>query len=164
MNDLNPKETSPNNDFDEQLVLTFLTNYHSLEQALVQAGFTRAGHTPGNPRPDWGKFARHIERRFDPDSSPELMGAVCYLLGEPEEQELRRERLQASIPWELSSPASDILWLSELVQEIRNRLLLRINFADKAWSDDTGALAALFIVEAWSYIDPKVESMLTHVH
>ena len=113
MNDLNPKETSPNNDFDEELVLTFLTNYHSLEQALVRAGFTRAGHTPGNPRPDWGKFARHIERLFDPDSSPELMGAVCYLLGEPEEQELRRERLQASVPGELSSPASDIVWLSE---------------------------------------------------
>jgi hypothetical protein len=154
MNDFLPQKESPHDDFDEELVLTFLALYHSLEQALVRAGYTRAGYTPGNPQPDWGGFARHIAGKFDPDSSPELMGAFCYLLGEPGAQELRME---------LPSPVSDILWLSELVQEVRNRLLLWMNFAGKPWGNDANVVAALYIIQAWSKLDPQVESLLTHV-
>jgi hypothetical protein len=154
MNNHLPHETSPNSGLDIDLVLTFLADCHALEGALVRAGFTRAGSTPGNARPDWSKFARHIEGKFDPESSPELIGAVCYLLGELESPERR---------WEQSGPQSDIFWLSELVRKIRNRLLLRINFAGGPCSDITSVLAAMLIVEAWSTIDPKVESLLTHV-
>jgi len=151
MNDLNPKVTPPKGDFDAEMVLDFLAAYHALEQALVRAGFTRAGRRSGNPQPDWGGFVRHIEEKFDPESSPELMGAVCTLLGQPLARELRRE---------LPSPVSDVLWLAERVQEIRDRLLLRINFAGKPWGDDTIVVAAWYVVRAWSSIDPKVQCLL----
>ena len=154
MNNLPPKPPSPDHDLDADLVLEFLAHYHALEQALVRAGFTRPGRRPGVTRPDWEQFTRHIEGKFDPESSPELMGAVYYLLGEPEMQKLRTER---------STPASDIFWLSESIREIRNRLLLWINFAEKSWMDEASVTAALFIVQAWSYLDPKVEGMLPHV-
>lgn len=163
MSDLPPKKTSPDHNFDEELVLTFLSKYHSLEQALVRAGFTRAGSTPGNARPDWEQFARHIEGKFDPESAPELAGAVGYLLADPEKDKLRWERLQASLPGDRSSPQSDIVWLSELIQGIRNRLLHWLNFGEEAWDDDPGIVAALFIVDAWSVIDPKVKSLLGRV-
>ena len=159
MNDLNPKVTPPKGDFDAQMVLDFLAAYHALEQALVRAGFTRSGRRSGNPRPDWGGFARRIEKKFDPGSSPELMEAVCTLLGQPltvpvifrGARELRRELL---------TPVSDVLWLAERVREIRDRLLLRINFAGVPWGDDTIVVAAWYVVQAWSAIDPKVQSLL----
>ena len=164
MNDLFPQNISPQNDFDWELTLTFLTHFHALEEALVRAGFTQAGRKPGNPWPDWDRFTRHIEGKFDPDASPELMGAVYYLLADPEKDALRRERLETSISGEQSSPQSDLLWLAELVQEVRDRLLVCINFPEIPLKDDTAVLAALLIVENWSYIDPGVESLLTHGH
>jgi hypothetical protein len=82
-----------NNDLEGELVLIFLTEYHSLEQALVRAGFTKASRPPGNVQADWVRYARHIERRFRPDSSPDLQEAVNYLLYRLEEPELRKERL-----------------------------------------------------------------------
>jgi hypothetical protein len=154
MDDLLPDKTPPKDDLDAELVLTFLAAYHALEEALVRAGFTRAGRRPGNPRPDWSAFARHIEEQFDPESSPELMGAFCTLLGAPQEQHFRRE---------LPGLVSDLLFLSELVQEIRDRLLLRINFTAQPWGDDAVVVAALYIIQAWSKLDPKVESLLPHV-
>ena len=163
MNNLPPKPPSPDHDLDADLVLEFLAHYHALEQALVRAGFTRPGRRPGVTRPDWEQFTRYIAGKFNPDSSPELAGAVYYLLGQPDVRELRRERLQAACPGELSSPVSDIFWLSESIREIRNRLLLWINFAEKSWMDEASVTAALFIVQAWSYLDPKVEGMLPHV-
>jgi hypothetical protein len=55
------------------------------------------------------------------------------------------------------------LSLSELLQEIRDRLLLRIHFAENPWGDDTSIAAALFIVQAWSRLDPQVESQWAHL-
>lgn len=162
MNDLSLQTTLSDDDLDSELALTFLSAYHALEQALVRAGFTQPGRRPGNPRANWEQFTLHIEGEFDPESSPELMGAVYYLLGEPKAQELRQERLQASVAGEWSSPQSDIAWLSELVQRIRNRLLFQINFPGKAGGDDTDVMAAFFIVEAWSKIDPQVKSLLNY--
>jgi hypothetical protein len=83
MNDLFPNKTSLKNGLDEDLVFSFLADYHSLEGALVRAGFTKPGPTAGNGRPDWSKFARHIEGKFDPASDPALEGTVCYLLADP---------------------------------------------------------------------------------
>jgi hypothetical protein len=150
-------------DADEDLVLIFLTEFRSLEQALVRAGFTKAGRSHGTAQPDWARFIRHIERRFRPESSPELQGAVSYLLADPDKVALRRKRLQGSLPGEPSSAHSDILWLSELVQETGNKLTHGIPFLKKADFDAAQITAALLVVEAWSYCDPKVESLLTHV-
>jgi hypothetical protein len=148
---------------DEELALIFLTELRSLEQALVRAGFTRAGRIQGSFQPDWVRFVRHIEPRFRPDSSPELQGAVSYLLFAPDNLALRRKRLQDSLPGEASSVHSDILWLSEMVQQTGNKLRYWIPFLKKADFDAAQITAALMVVEAFSYCDPTIESLLTHV-
>ena len=148
-------------ELDEELALTFLTEYHAFEQALVRAGFTRAGRTPGSKQPDLGRFARHIEKHFHPDNSEMLEGAVAYLLCNPRHQELREERLEKSFPWETSDPQSDVVWLLELVQQTRNRLTLDINFPVAPGMDTALVMAALFVVEAMAHVDQEMESELT---
>ena len=155
-------QASMNYDVDGELVLIFLTEYYSLEQALVRAGFTKASRPPGNVQPDWVRFARHIERRFNRASSLELQEAVDYLLGEPEESELRGERLDGSSAKSLSSPQSEIVRLSELIQETGYRLIHGINFLEKPVWDFEYVTAALMVVAAWSVCDPQVESLLAH--
>jgi hypothetical protein len=154
MSDLLPRNTSPQDDLDLELALTFLDLYRSLEEALVRAGYTQAGHKPGNARPDWDRFARDIEGKFDADASPELAGAVGYLLADPEKHKRRRERLQASLPGERPSAESDIAWLAERVREIRDRLLYQINFPGVPGGDLTDVLAAWYVIQAWSSIEP----------
>ena len=63
-----PDQQPADDEFDEELVLTFLSDYHAFEQVMVRAGFTRAGRVPGNAQPDWEGFARHIESRVNSDS------------------------------------------------------------------------------------------------
>jgi hypothetical protein len=164
MNDHLPKKTTPDDELDEVLVLNFLADYHLLEGALVRAGFTRAGRSPRDARPDWEQFSLHIEGKFDPESAVELEMAVNYLLADLHREELRQKRLGESILGEPSKPHSDIVWLAELVQEIRHRSLLWINLRGKPGCEDADVMAAMLIVEAWSYLDPKVKSMLAHVH
>ena len=149
-------------DAEGELILIFLTEFRSLEQALIRAGFTKAGQLHGT-QPDWVRFIRHIERRFRPECSPDLLEAVLYLLRDPEKLTLRRKRLQDSLPGERSSAQSDILWLSELVQETVHKLTHGIPFLKKAEYDSEQIMAALLVVEAWSYCDPMIESLLTHV-
>jgi hypothetical protein len=150
-----------NREYDEELVLTFLSHFNSLEQALVRAGYTQASHAPTTARADWGSFARHIEKQFDPDSSPVLQGAVAYLLCDPENRELRYERIGNSYPWENPDPHNDIVWLSELLQQTGARLLHELNFPGRPRCDLATISAAWFIVEAWSHLDPQVERLLS---
>lgn len=157
---LTPDRVALHRESDEELVLTFLTEYHALEQALVRAGFTGVGRTPGNAQPDWVRFARHIERYFDPDSSPQLQGAVAYMLGQTENWERRMDLLEDTFPWETASPHSDVVWLTELVQQARNRLAHGLNTPDRMDYNSTYVTAALYVVEAWAHIDPDVERWL----
>src|SRR5574341_1131248 len=157
MNSTFPGQSFMIDNADGELDLIFLTEFRSLEQALVRAGFTKASCPPGNVQPDWVRFARHIERRFHPDSSAELQGAVSYLLYEPEEPELDRERLRDSCGGETSSPPSDIVRLSELIQETEHKLIHGINFLENPVYDLERVMAALLVVVAWSCCDPMVE-------
>ena len=164
MNAALPPQDLPDTSFDEELILIFLTEFQALEQALVRAGFTRTGGPARNPQADWARYARHIEARFRPDSSAELQGAVSYLLFEPENMERRRERLPDSYPGEPSSPHSDLVWLSELVQEAGNRLRHDVNSLRTPCYDTAYVTAALMVVAALSYSDPAVESFfMKHV-
>lgn len=147
-------------DIEGEEVLSFLTDFQMLEQALVRAGFIRAGPVPGDARADWARFVRHIELHFDPDSSPELQGAVGYLLADPDKMELRRERLLGSLPGEMSSASSDMLWLAELVQETGNKLIHAIHFVKEPDCDLGHITSARMVIEAWSHCDPAVESLL----
>jgi len=163
MNDHIPPQSSDHNSLDEALVLDFLGYYHSLEAALVQAGFTRVGHSPGSARPDWQQFALSIQGKFVPDPKDEVGAAVNYLLADPARQELRWERMQDSPLEEPSYLQYDIVWLSVLVQEIGNRLLGWINFRGEPGCDDADVTAAMLIVHAWLSIDPSVKSRLAYV-
>jgi hypothetical protein len=163
MNNHPASQAAANDTFDEELILTFLTEFHLFERALIRAGFTKAGRTPGNSQPDWARFARHIESHFHPDSSPDLQGAVSYLLCDPGKLALRRKRLQSTYPGETYSPHSDLVWLSELVQEAGKQLTHGINAPTVPGYDTAYIMSALLVLEAFSYIDPMVESLLTHV-
>ncbi len=145
---------------DEELALTFLTYYHALEQAMMRAGFTRSGRTPGTSQADWHRFARHIEPKFDPDSSPVLQGAVSYLLWEDENLARRNQRLEEARPWESGSPFSDILWISELLQRTRNKLTYDLNLPGAPACDTAQVMASLMIVEEWGKLEPDVSQYL----
>jgi hypothetical protein len=160
VSDPSADQASTSDEFDMEMALTFLTDYHALEQALVRAGYTRASRSPGSTQADWELFARHIEDRFDPDSSAVLQGAVAHLLWHEENMDLRRKRLQDCALWEDFNPNNDIVWISELLQHTRNKLIHGINLPGLPGCDFDQVLAALFVVEAWSHVDSKVESML----
>ena len=165
MNPSLPPQDLPDTSFDEELILIFLTEFQALEQALVRAGFTRPGGLARHPQADWVRYARHIEARFRPDSSEELQGAVSYLLCEPENVERRRERLPDSYPGEPSSPYSDLVWLSELVQEAGHRLRHEVNSRKTPAFETAYLTAALLVVAALSHSDPAVESFfMKQVH
>lgn len=162
MNDLLFPQTDHNN-LDEALALDYLGYYRSLEGALLRAGFARPGRTPGSARPDWQQFALSLRGKFVPDLETEIMAAVDYLLNNPAMQDLRFERMETAPPEESSYLHYDIVWLSELVQEIGNRLLHWINFRGDPGCDDADVTAALLIVDAWLSIDPRVKSAPAYV-
>jgi hypothetical protein len=147
-------------DSHEELVLTFLSDYHAFEKALVRAGYTRAGRTPGSAGPDWSRFARHIQARFDPHASPVLQGAVAYMLWDEDNLELRNEQIENAPFWENPDPHNDTVWLSELVQQTSRKLIHSYNFPGQPGIDLAMVSAAMFIVEAWSHLDPEVESFI----
>jgi hypothetical protein len=148
---------------DDELVLTFLSHYQALELAMIRAGYTRSSHTPGTAQADWARFARSIQPRFDPKSSPVLEGAVAYMLLDDDYLELRNERIENAYPWENPDPHNDTVWLSELVQLTGRKLIQGLNFPRETGCDITMVTAALFIVEEWSQLDPEVERFLRNV-
>jgi hypothetical protein len=163
MNDHLSPQTSDDNNLDEGLVLDYLADCHSLDGALVRAGFARAGRSPGTARPDWQQFALSIQGKFVPDPEEEVGAAVAYLLTDPARQELRWQRMEDSTLGEPSYLHYDIVWLSVLLEEIRNRLLHWINFRGEPGCDDTDVAAAVLIVHAWSSIDPRVKGTQAYV-
>ena len=58
-------------------------------------------------------------------------------------------RRQNRIQWESASPYSDVLWLTELLQQTGLRLTHRYNFAGTPGCDTLQVMAALFVVQAW---------------
>ncbi len=145
---------------DEETLLYFFSHYHVLEQAIMRAGYTRSGHTPGSAQPDWPRFARHIEPEFRKDSEPVIQGAVAYMLLDEEHLDLRNERIENSHFWESPDPHNDVVWLAELLQHIWKRLIHWLNFPDAPAVDIAMVSAALFIVDAWAKLDPEVERQL----
>ncbi len=163
MNDLIPPQTADPDNLDEALALDYLGYYHSLEGALLRAGFTRPGHSPGSVRADWQQFALSIQGKFVPDPEDEVGAAVNYLLTNPAMQDLRFERMQEAPLEEPTYLHYDIVWLSVLVQQIGNKLMGWINFRGEPGCDDADVTAAMLIVHAWSSIDPGLKGTLTYV-
>ena len=136
------------NDPDTDLLLTFFAIFGKFEQALKKAGYTKPGR---NGRPDWERFARQIEKQFDPDSAPELQGAVAYMMGVPAEKKTRRR---------VAGFLSDILLLSTLIEETGNNLSRSMNFEHHTDTDDEIMMACMVILEAWSHLEPEVDRIL----
>jgi len=149
---------------DEETLLYFFSHYHALEQAIMRAGYTRAGPTPGSFHADWPRFARHIEPEFKKDTEPVIQGATAYLLLDEEYLDLRNERIENAHFWESPDPNNDTVWLAELLQQVRRGLIHRLNYPDAPPVDIAMVTAALFIVEAWAKIDPIVEGLLAAEH
>jgi hypothetical protein len=163
MNSTFPGQDFPDEGIDEGRALAFLTEFRSLEQALIRAGFTRPGLLHGNVQADWVRFVRHIEQRFRLDPAEELQAAVDYLLCDPDQLRRRRERLQDSYPGETCGAESDIVWLSEMIEQTANKLTHGLGFLRKTGLDDPFITAAQFVVTAWSGYDPTVASLLKYV-
>lgn len=159
-----PTQGSRPDELDEEMALDFLAQYQDLEQALVAAGYTRAGHSPAQAQPDWVGFARHIEARFDADENPVIRAAVAHLLWAEENLEMRNGRLERTDPWENASPHNDIVWLSELIQHTKNRVTHDLMFPGRTGCDYNNVTAAMFVLEAWKQIDPQVEQLVEQVH
>jgi hypothetical protein len=140
---------------DEELILTYLTFYRLLEQALVQAGFVRAASGNKQARPDWYGWARHIDKKFDPDSSDELGDGVAYLLGLRDDEEPLPVRTQNRLQWQTGTFFSDNLWLTDMLQQTRMQLTYRYNFAKTPGCDTAQVMAALFVVQAWLQLVPE---------
>lgn len=150
-------------DLDGDLILTFLTEFELFEQALVRAGYVKAGSGYRNAQPDWTGYARQIEPRFRPDSSVEVQGAISYLLCDPDNRRLREQRLEDSLPGELSNAESDLFWLVELIQETGRKLTYGIHFPETYEMETTYVTAAWFVLAALSAYDPKVDRLLMRV-
>jgi hypothetical protein len=155
-----PEPPSRYDEWDEEMVLDFLTRYHALGHALVQAGFTRASQTPGSVLPNWEQFALHIEEQFDAESEPVLEGAVAYLSWNPKNLALRNARLEDSDAWETYSVENDMVWLAEIIQRIAHQVTHELNYMHQRACDDTQITAALFVVMAWAELDPEVARWL----
>lgn len=131
-------------------VFTFLTAFRRFERALKTAGFTMPGR---DAQPDWEGFARHIEGRFDLEATPELQGAVLYVL-----------RSSKRLPrGTLSGYLSEVSWLSTLIQDTVKNLSPRIHFGHVSDIDDELMKASRVILEAWSRCDPNLEKILNGV-
>lgn len=162
MNSMFPGHSSIPDDFDGDLVLLFLTEFHALEQALLRAGYTRAGRLHRSTQPDWIQFVRQIEPQFHPERSPELQGAVSYLLADPQKVKARRKRLEDSLPGEAYGVEQDIVWLAELIVEARNKLTNGIPILDENGFDTAYVTAVMLIVQDWSRCDPTIKKLLAH--
>lgn len=138
-------------DFDTELILTFFSVFNRFERALKKAGFTKPGR---NTVPDWERFAKHIEGQFDPEATPELQGAVLYMLGHASRRATRE--IKSRYP-------SEVLWLSTSIQETAKDIARRMNFERYSNIEDEVMLASLMILEAWSHCDPKIEEILNDV-
>jgi hypothetical protein len=121
----------------------------------VRTGFVIALSIYKRPRPDWYRWARHIEKQFDPLSSEELDMSVGHLLNLRDRMDTLPGRLQNSIPWESASSFSDNLWLAEMLQQTDLRLTQRYNFPDIPACDTPQVMAALLVVEAWLQLVPR---------
>jgi hypothetical protein len=157
-----PKPAPPTryDEWDEEMVLDFLTRYNDLGQALVKAGFSKGSQTPGILLPNWEQFALHIEEQFDPDSDPVLQGAVAYLNWHEQNLARRNARIDDSQVWETYDVDNDMVWLAESIQRVAHQLSDEISHMDRQPLDDAQVLAALDVLMVWADIDPEVARWL----
>lgn len=145
----------PEDEPDTNLILTYLAFHQLLERTLVRAGFVMPSSSNKQPRPDWYRWARHIEKQFDPLSSEELEMSVDFLLDLRDDMDALPGRMQNRLTWESASRFSDNLWLAEMLQRTGSRLIHRYNFAETPGCDTPQVMAALFVVEAWLQLVPE---------
>jgi hypothetical protein len=141
-------------ELDEELNLTYLACDRLFELALVRAGFVQVVSSYKQAQPDWYRWARHIEKQFDPGSAVELEAAVDHLLSLREDMESLPGRLQNRLTWESASPFSDNLCLAEMLQQTRLQLTHHYNIPATPGCDSAQVMAALFVAQEWLQLVP----------
>jgi hypothetical protein len=146
-------------DFDRELVFKFFAVFSLFEYALKSAGFRNES---GDAMPDWEIFARKIEKRFNPKSSPEIEEAVKYLFEKPP----KRQVVHGTLGWqERTRPAgkTDCEWLSLIIRAVRNNLFHGGKFIYERPRDTLLIQHSLTILEAWAKADYRIKRALTRV-
>lgn len=106
---------------DRELVLEFFWKFSVFECALKREGFLRARREDAAAEPDWRKFARDIEGRFDAASVSGFAEAKSELLRlSPRRQVVRDGRLA----WEPidQNRGSEDEFIIQLMKAVRNNL------------------------------------------
>lgn len=139
-------------DFDRELVFKFFIVFSLFEYALKRARFRNES---GDVMPDWEKFAREIENRFDRQASPEIEEAVDYLLNKPP----KRQVVNGTLIWqERTRPTgkTDYEWLSLIIRAVRNNLFHGGKFIYERPRDTLLIQHSLTILEAWAQADNRI--------
>lgn len=149
-----------NPDVELELALEFYAVYSSFENALIQAGFTRPGRNHSPSQPDWERFARHIEGRFNSGAEAPLEAAVSVLLGRSVKGHDGTDSALEELPAPVVDFESDNVHISLLIQAAGYSLYHGAGFPSSLFYDCELLAASLFVLEAWSHCDPLVESIL----
>lgn len=145
------KPRQEDHDTNTEIVLTFFAQFSKFEKVLKKAGFTTTRPGARNARPDWERFARHIEGKLDAEGSPELQGAIAYLIDRPIKRQTRRP---------IPGFRSDVLWMATVVQETANNLSRSIHFDRYSDSDVELVFACMVILTAFAECDPNMQRLL----
>jgi len=91
------------------------------------------------------------------------MGSVLFLLSDPVDLSVRRTRGRVSYLSERSIPERNTVWLVEVIQELRNKIIFGINLMGEPACESAQVSAALYVLETLMFLDPKVKSLLMFV-
>ncbi len=144
-------------DFDRELVFKFFAVFSLFEYSLKSAGFRNQS---GDAVPDWEKFARTIQRKFNPQVSDEVAEAVKYLVEKPP---MRQTIDQGRLKWvERMKPEgkTDCEWLSLIVRAVRNNLFHGGKFVYQRPRDTLLIQHSLTVLEAWAQCDGRIGGAL----
>jgi len=82
------------------------------------------------------------------------------LLWDPDSPERSRKLRWTPYLAEPSDPEHNTIWQAEVIQQVRNQILSEIHLTGKARFEFDVVVSPMWIVEAWSHVDPRVKSLL----
>jgi hypothetical protein len=142
------------------LVFKFFAIFSLFEYALKSAGYRNEN---GDATPDWERFARAIEKDFNPESSEELLEAVKYLYEKPP---MRQIVENGTIRWmkRVRPPGkSDLEWLSLIIRAVRNNLFHGGKFVYERPRDTLLVQYSSTVLEAWAECSDKIQHALERI-
>ena len=152
-------QIGPAAETEAELALAFLAQFRAFERALQKAGFRKSGCPHRQGLPDWEGFARHIERKFQPQGSPAVQAAIAYLLG-ISVRRLDDRELSQMYPAERRFHESDIVWLAMVIRAAGHRLSAGLASASGRECAMGIQSACFMVLESWAACEPSVGELL----